>query len=124
MPKMHTYFEKHRIVEESTSKWMKRNLVGIIRFLNDFTGDGQINIPDHYFDDVPDNIGFSIEAEYDEEGNDLRCFQIIDTWETSKDDDGGTEEICDFEDMVFYGVETKEIKKGHLKLVVNNDEKR
>ena len=59
MPEKRTYIEKDRLVNESACKWMKRIIVGFIRYYED--QNSEANIPEIHFDDVPDNIGFDYE---------------------------------------------------------------
>jgi hypothetical protein len=119
--KTHTYIEKERVVEESNCKWMKRNIVGMILFIKEWSEQNDVLIPEDYFDNIPDNIGFSVDFEMDDEsGEDLRSFRIVENWKVAKDDCGGTEEICNFEEIYFTG--TAEKRKLHLKLAVDNEE--
>jgi hypothetical protein len=114
--KTHTYIEEHRVVEESTCKWMKRNIVGMIMFIRDWSEENEVSIPEHYFDNIPDNIGFSLDFSSDEDsGDDLRCFNVTETWKANEDDCGGSEEICNFEDIYFTGAKVE--RKVHLKLI-------
>lgn len=66
-------------------------VVGLIRFIE--SEDQDANIPEHYFDNVPDNTGFEYEfCEDEENGEDVRCFTINNDWKPGNDDCGGTEQ--------------------------------
>ena len=91
----------------------------MIRYMKEWSEENEILIPEEFFDDIPDNVGFSIDFAHDEDGEDLRVLNIVESWKTNEDDCGGTEEICNFEDVYFTGVEVP--RKVHLKLIVNNE---
>lgn len=85
----HIYIEENRFCQESQCKRLKRFLVGFIRFIESSNQDA--NIPEHFFDDVPDNVGFDYEYAVDENDNDIRCFKLTNEWQFGKDDCGGSE---------------------------------
>ena len=73
-------------------------------------------IPEHFFDDVPDNLGFSFEHSADEDENDTRKYSLNNDWVVGKDDCGGSE--YEHDEIFFTGPKDNLI---HLKLVPNND---
>lgn len=115
MAKKYTYLEKDRVVNESSCKFMKRMIIGFIRYYE--SQGSEANIPEEFFDDVPDNLGFEFDFFESDEGQDLRCFDIIQNWETNKDDCGGDEMAAD--EVVYSAApeKEKENKVVHLKLV-------
>jgi len=114
MPKDRVYFEENRFCEESQCKHLKRMLVGFIRFIE--SGDQDANIPEHFFDNVPDNVGFDYELFVNENnGEDLRCFKIIENWKFGEDDCGGVNENSN--DIKFTPVKNNVI---HLRLIKND----
>lgn len=89
----HVHIEPDRIVEESACKYYKRLLVGFIRCFQD--ENGEVVVPEDFFDVVPDNIGFGYEmigGENDAgEDIDVRIFNLVDKWKPNIDDCGGSE---------------------------------
>lgn len=117
MEEGNVYIEDERICEESRCKYFKRLIVGLIRFIGTYEEDQEVNIPEHFFNDVPDHVGFSFEFYEDEHGDDLRSFFLTDTWETDEDDCGGIEQSID--DVVFNAKKDNVI---HLRLISNDRE--
>lgn len=108
-PKDKVYIEENRFCEESYCKHLKRLIVGMIRFSQ--SEGRELKIPEHFFDNVPDSTGFSIDLS---EG-DLRWFKLNNDWVSGIDDCGGTE--FKNEDVVYSF--TKSDNLVHLKLVPN-----
>lgn len=109
----HSYIEPDKIINESNSKHYKRLLVGLIRYLKN---SGDINIPEEYFQNIPDNLGFlsKIENISDPMGSydQYRIFELIDNWRSGIDDDGGEEELFR---NIRYKINTSQEK--HLKVI-------
>jgi len=117
MPKNHVYFEENRFCEESNCKYLKRMVVGLVRFIESTSQDA--NIPEHYFDDVPDNAGFEYEfCENKEDGEDVRCFALTNDWKPGDDDCGGEEH--DHDEIDFFPIEEKN-NVIHLRLVKDGE---
>ena len=114
MPDNKIYIEENRLCEESYCKHLKRLLVGFIRFIESSGQDA--NIPEHFFDDVPDNIGYAFDYLEDEEGNDVRGFRLTEDWKTGTNDCGG--EDHDPMDVEYHVTPTK--TTVHLKLIPND----
>ncbi len=122
MPKDKIYIEENRFCEESPCKHFKRLIVGFIRFIESSGQDA--NIPEKYFDDVPDNLGFEYaffeeEEVKNKEPEDIRCFRLTNTWNVGEDDCGGSENS--HEDVSFYVTPQKD-NVVHLRLVKNDGE--
>ena len=124
MPDQKTYIEEKRLVNESACKWMKRIIVGFIRHYE--SENDEANIPEDFFDDVPDNVGFTYDFFEAEDNSDLRCFHLIDTWKLGQDDCGGDETPSD--EITYNVTETATtpgaVAKTHLKLIVDNESPR
>lgn len=110
MPESKIYIEEKRFCEESNCKYMKRLIVGFIRFIE--SANQEVNIPEHFFDDVPDNLGYFYEYLLGEDGEDVRGFKLHKKWQTNKDDCGGEEHPTD--DVVF---NSKPSNVLHLRLI-------
>jgi hypothetical protein len=89
MPKDKIYIEEHRLCEESYCKHLKRLIVGLVRYSEQVNKN--TDIPEHFFDDVPDNIGFSFSSNILDNGESVRTFSLISDWELGKNDCGGSE---------------------------------
>lgn len=113
----HIYIEHDRVANETSCKFYKRLLVGFIRCFKD--ENGEVVIPEEFFDGVPDDMGFEWEQTVgeDENGDELevRAFAITREWECGKDDCGGTED--DLSSVTFSATEDK--PKRHLRIVPN-----
>lgn len=114
----HTFVEENKLVQESNSKFYKRLIVGLIRYFSD--DDGNLNIPEEFFSDVPDNLGFKTATKHmsDAFGNndDIRTLTITNEWKYGVDDDGGNE--MDIENVSYSKPENTKIFP--LSLVVDN----
>lgn len=113
MSKNNIYIEENRLCEESKCKYQKRLIVGLIKFIE--SGQQDANIPEHYFDNIADNMGFEYHHSEDENGNDVRCFRISNNWQFGKDDCGGEEH--GHPDKIMYSLKPEENKVSHLRLV-------
>lgn len=112
----HVIFENEMMLKESDSKFYKRLVVGLVRYISE--NKGIVNIPEEYFLNVPPNLGFETKtySEGDIAGSveEIRVIKLNDTWSCGIDDDGGTEEHI--EDLYFF---VPQDKLG-LKLIVDN----
>lgn len=122
MPKNNSYFEQERFCQESQCKYFKRLVVGFIRFIE--STDQEANIPEEFFDNVPDTLGFEYdffesETEDGDESGDIRSFKLTNSWKPGDDDCGGTEE--DPLDMNFTAAIPEKNNVIHLRLVKNDD---
>jgi hypothetical protein len=115
MPKNKFYIEEKRFCEESYCKHLKRLIVGFIRFIE--SDDQDANIPEHFFDNVPDSLGFKYDYLVAEDGEDIRSFYLTNDWQKGVDDCGGTEE--DPGDMT-YTYTDPQSNIVHLKLIKND----
>lgn len=113
------YLETNRFVEESKCKYYKRLIVGLVRYFQN--EDGELIVPETYFDNIPDDLGFSfdfIEAEFPDEGDevfDARSIKLS-SWKSQEQDCGGDEE--DIDDVSFCIPEDNVV---HLKIVKSED---
>jgi len=115
MPKDKIYIEENRLCEESYCKHLKRLIVGLVRHSKSINKD--VDIPEHFFDDVPDNIGFSFSSNLLNNGESVRTFNITSDWELGKNDCGGSEYPYPG-DMEFSFIKPKN-NVVHLKIVPN-----
>lgn len=92
-------------------------VVGFIRFIE--STDQDANVPEHFFDNVPDNVGFSHEfCEDEESGEEIRSFSLENDWIIGKDDCGGTEQ--DPDEVDFFAIPEKN-NVIHLRLVKDDE---
>lgn len=114
----HIYFEKNKVVKESNSKFYKRLIVGMIRFFSE-NGSGKVKIPEDYFSDIPDSLGFKTESTMETEiigsTEEMRTIELNDIWVINENDEGGEEE--NIENLLF----SLPKPKNNLKLIKNND---
>lgn len=97
---------------------MKRTIYGLVRYIeSELSDNGECNVPESYFESVPDHIGYAFHYDGDPDtGEELRCFYTREDWICGQDDCGGLEENP--EDTLFTGIKDNVI---HLKLVVDNE---
>lgn len=114
----HVYIETSRVVTETNCKYFKRFIVGIIRHLQN--EEGELLIPEEYFDNVPDDLGFKFEIidGQDEIGTEIpvRCFSLS-KWNCNQQDCGGDSEDID----KAYFSPTNTNKVVHLRLVKSDE---
>ncbi len=92
--RIHTHLDNNKIIQESNSKYYKRLIVGILKFLKE--NNQNISIPDEYFNNISNNTGFEIKEKTNTDllGNSefVKEFNIIESWISGIDDDGGHED--------------------------------
>lgn len=112
MPKDKFYIEENRFCEESYCKHLKRLIVGFIRFIE--STDQDANIPEHFFDDCPDNLGYAFDDLVGENGEDVRGFYLRENWETGVEDCGGTDHDPEY---IEYTYTEPKSNITHLKII-------